>query len=226
MVDYQNSASMLINDFIDRKKFSFTIIAFPIPEIGGKYQEIFKETVKVNTLDFKLYETIQQVLIDQLDQGDYVQIKGINGNRTDLRVALVPLKDPTKETRFENCLADVNIPVGEVFTSPQLNGTNGVLHVKEVFLNDLKYKNLPLTFIDGMITDYTCSNYESEEENKKYIKENLLHQHDTLPIGEFAIGTNTTAYTMGMKYQISHLLPILIAEKTGPHFAGIPHTVC
>ena len=38
-------------------------------------------------------------------------------------------------------------------------------------------------------------------------------------MGEFAIGTNTTAYAMGKKYHISHLLPILIAEKTGPHFA-------
>lgn len=36
---------------------------------------------------------------------------------------------------------------------------------------------------------------------------------------EFAIGTNTTAYMMGLKYNISGLLPILIAEKTGPHFA-------
>jgi hypothetical protein len=38
-------------------------------------------------------------------------------------------------------------------------------------------------------------------------------------MGEFAIGTNTTAYAMGKKFGISHLLPILIAEKTGPHFA-------
>ena len=46
-----------------------------------------------------------------------------------------------------------------------------------------------------------------------------MFQHDTLPIGEFAIGTNTTAYVMGKKFDISELLPILIAEKTGPHFA-------
>ena len=38
-------------------------------------------------------------------------------------------------------------------------------------------------------------------------------------MGEFAIGTNTTAYAMGQKYGITHLQPILIAEKTGPHFA-------
>ena len=38
-------------------------------------------------------------------------------------------------------------------------------------------------------------------------------------MGEFAIGTNTTAYVVGKKYQIEDKLPILIAEKTGPHFA-------
>ena len=40
-----------------------------------------------------------------------------------------------------------------------------------------------------------------------------------LPLGEFAIGTNTTAYVMARKFDIADKLPILIAEKTGPHFA-------
>ena len=44
-------------------------------------------------------------------------------------------------------------------------------------------------------------------------------RHETLPRGEFAIGTNTTAYRMAKEYQIGAKLPILIAEKTGPHFA-------
>ena len=72
---------------------------------------------------------------------------------------------------------------------------------------------------DGMVTDYSCGNFASEEENRKYIKDNLLFHHDSLPIGEFAIGTNTTAYVAGKKYGIEDKLPILIAEKTGPHFA-------
>ena len=72
---------------------------------------------------------------------------------------------------------------------------------------------------DGKITDYTCSNFEDEAECKKYIKGNVLHNHDTLPLGEFAIGTNTTAYVVAKKYQIEDKMPILIAEKMGPHFA-------
>ena len=38
-------------------------------------------------------------------------------------------------------------------------------------------------------------------------------------MGEFAIGTNTTAYRMARDFDIADKLPILIAEKTGPHFA-------
>lgn len=143
----------------------------------------------------------------------------MNGNKTDLRVQLYPIKNPEKETIFENCVADVNIPVGEVFTSPVLEGTNGKLHVSRVFLNELEYRNLEIDFKDGMIDSYNCTNFESDEENKKYIRTNVLFHYETLPMGEFAIGTNTTAYMTAKKYGISNLFPILIAEKTGPHFA-------
>ena len=116
-------------------------------------------------------------------------------------------------------MADVNIPVGEVFTSPVLKGTNGKLHVSQVYLNELNFLDLEMDFSDGRIVNYTCKNFENEEENRKYIHENVLKHHDTLPMGEFAIGTNTTAYCMARKYDIAAKLPILIAEKTGPQFA-------
>ena len=138
---------------------------------------------------------------------------------TNLTVALCDLKDASKETKFENCLADVNIPVGEVFTSPKLKGTNGLLHVTEVYLNGLYYKDLKITFKDGMIEEYSCANFPDEEDGQKFIKENLLYNRETLPIGECAIGTNTTAYVMAEKYGIMSKLPILIAEKMGPHIA-------
>lgn len=218
-VEYQTEAGKIVNEYIKGEERSFTIIAYPVPEIGDKYPEIFDEIVKINTLDYKLYQTIQQTIIDTLDKGDYVRIKGRAGNKTNLTVKLYNLADPSKETIFENCVADVNIPVGEVFTSPVLKGTNGILHVSQVYLNELKYIDLELEFKDGMIESYTCKNFESEEENKKYIKDNILYNHETLPMGEFAIGTNTTAYMVAKKYNIHDKLPILIAEKMGPHFA-------
>ena len=217
---YNASESMQITyHYIHGEERSFTIIAYPVPEIGENFPEIFSETVAINTLDYKKYQAMQQCLIDVLDQAETVHIQGSNGNRTDLTVAIRPLEDPQRQTAFENCVADVNIPVGEVFTSPVLKGTNGVLHVSEVFLNGLRYENLELTFRDGMVADYTCTNFASEEENRRFIRDNVLMHHETLPMGEFAIGTNTTAYVMGRKYGIADRLPILIAEKTGPHFA-------
>lgn len=211
--------SQMVNRYIKGEERSFTIIAYPVPEIGEKYEEIFDEIIRINTLDAKVYEKVQQTLIDALDQGEYVHILGQNGNRTDLKVQLHPLNDPEKETIFENCVADVNIPVGEVFTSPVLEGTNGVLHVSKVYLNELQYRDLEITFSNGMVSEYNCANFERELENKAYIHDNVLYKHPTLPLGEFAIGTNTTAYVTAKKYGIEDKMPILIAEKMGPHFA-------
>ena len=218
-VSFSNESAQITNQYIIGKERSFTIIAFPVPEIGGQFEEIFRETVKINTLDYVFYRDIQQKLIDVLDQGTSVHIQGAHGNETDLTVALHPLADPAKETLFENCVADVNIPVGEVFTSPQLTGTNGLLHVSQVYLNELKYVELKVWFKDGKIVDWSCGNFADGEENRKYFFENVMYSHETLPLGEFAIGTNTAAYAMAQKYQIADKLPILIAEKMGPHFA-------
>ena len=216
---YDSKSGQLVNRYIKGEERSFTIVAYPVPEIGERYREIFDDVIRINTLDAGLYEQVQQTIIDALDQGVYVRVKGKGANQTDLKIQLHELNDPEKETIFENCVADVNIPVGEVFTSPVLSGTEGVLHVSRVYLNELQYIDLKLTFADGKITDYTCANFEKEEENRKYIYDNVLHNHETLPLGEFAIGTNTTAYVTGKKYQIEDKMPILIAEKTGPHFA-------
>lgn len=218
-VEYASKAGAMQNEYIPGEERSFTIIAFPVPDIGPKYEEIFDDIVRINTLDYKLYQGIQQKIIDALDQGLTVIVKGRGENRTDMTIRLHKLENPERETNFENCVADVNIPVGEVFTSPILTDTVGTLHVTRVFLNELEYKDIWLKFTDGMVTDYGCSNFSTEEENRKYIKDNVLFHHDTLPLGEFAIGTNTTAYVVARKYGIEDKMPILIAEKTGPHFA-------
>lgn len=219
LVENRTQMGQLQRQYIIEEERSFTIIAFPIPEVGDCFEELFRETIQINTLDYKKYQRIQQTIIDALDQADHCEIKGCNGNHTDLKVNLWKLKNPAKETIFENCVADVNIPVGEVFTSPVLEGTNGVLHVTRVFLNGLEYKDLEITFENGKIQNYNCANFATEEENRAFIKENILFRHKTLPLGEFAIGTNTTAYVAAKKLGVESKMPILIAEKMGPHFA-------
>ena len=218
-VEYMSAAGVINNNYMPRDEYSYTIIAFPIPEIGDIFHKVFDKTMEINTLDYDKYLKMQQCIIDILDKAEYVHILGQGNNCTDIKVMLHTMNNPDKETLFENCVADVNIPVGEVFTSPKLTGTEGVLNVSHVFLNGLAYKNLTIEVKDGKVTDYSCDNFEDEAEGRRYIFENILFRHDTLPIGEFAIGTNTTAYRMARDYNIESKLPILIAEKAGPHFA-------
>ncbi len=216
---YTREMSMITNKIMPGDSYSFTINDYPLPSIGEQYEAIFDATIEVNTLEEALYEKIQSTIIDALDEVDYVHVTGRDGNKTDIKVALMPISDEKGQTKFANCTADVNVPVGEVYTSPVLAGTEGLLHVKEVYLTDRTFKDLKIWFEEGMIKDYTCSNFETEAENKAYVKESLMHPHDTLPLGEFAIGTNTVAYMMGRRFGIQEKLPILIGEKTGPHFA-------
>ena len=70
-----------------------------------------------------------------------------------------------------------------------------------------------------MVTEYSCDNFVDPEEGKTLVRQEILKNHDTLPMGEFAIGTNTAAYAMAERFGIGEKLPILIAEKMGPHFA-------
>lgn len=205
--------------YIPSLNASITIISFPTPQIGQNFEEIFEEIMKINTLDVDKYERIQQVMIDALDKADFVHVKGKGSNKTDIRVKMHELKNPESETLFANCGANINIPVGEVYTSPVLKGTDGILHIEETFLDGLHYKDLLLVFKDGYITEYSCKNFDEEIKNQEYIEENLLFPHSTLPMGEFAIGTNTLAYVVAKKYGIMEKLPVLISEKMGPHFA-------
>jgi aminopeptidase len=211
--------NQLFDRFIPRAETGFVMADFPSPEIRGDFGAIFEETVRINTLDNDEYAVIQKAMIDALDSGEVVKVKGVPGNRTDLQVRLHHLDDPAHQTNFLNCLASDNIPLGEVFTSPVLKGTNGMLHVSEAFIGGLKYRDLFMEFRDGYVSDYGCANFGDPEKGKQYVYENMLQPHDTLPMGEFAIGTNTWAYRMGTVHRIMDLLPVLILEKTGPHIA-------
>ena len=54
-------SGQITNQYIIGEERSFTIIAYPVPEIGEKFEEIFAETVKINTLDYTLYQNMQDV---------------------------------------------------------------------------------------------------------------------------------------------------------------------
>lgn len=249
-LSYGNESRRIINQYMPGDETSFTIIAFPVPEIGPDFEEIFRETIRINTLDYEKYRDIQQCIIDALDEAAWVEITGRDGNETSMKVMLHELKDRSKETNFENCVADVNIPLGEVFTSPVLTGTEGLLHVKQVYIEGYSFRDLRMEFKDGRVTEFGCGNFvmdgnaalggaaacsraaagqgagkdsrviaEAMAQGRSLVKQVIMRNHSWLPLGEFAIGTNTAAYAMAERFDIGGKLPILIAEKTGPHFA-------
>lgn len=234
-LEYRNLSMPVANEYMPSDETSFTIIAFPVPAIGPDFEEIFKETIRINTLDYDRYQKLQQTLIDALDQAEYVEVKGKGPNSTDIRVCLADIKSPLTQTKFENCVADVNIPLGEVFTSPRLLGTNGLLNVGSVYIGEIQFKNLKMEFVDGRVTKVSCDNFleaqesgqecaadrerKAAEEGRKLVIQEIMNNHESLPLGEFAIGTNTTAYAMAERFGILNRLPILIVEKMGPHFA-------
>ena len=73
----------MLNEALKREETSFTIIAYPIKEVGEPYEEIFHEVRKVNTLDKKVYQTVQEKIIDALNEGSFVHVTGKGSNQTD-----------------------------------------------------------------------------------------------------------------------------------------------
>lgn len=224
----KQQADLLYDRAVIGKERSYTIIAFPLPEIvegystgrlAASFDEIFRAVIAINTLDYMTWREVQASIIAVLDTAREVRVLGRGDNRTDLTVRLQTLRDPAAETIFENCVADVNIPVGEVFTTPSLQGTDGLLHVSSVYLMGLLFEDLEIRFENGRVAEYSCGGFPTAEDGRHYIEENILFHHETLPMSEFAIGTNTTAAALAAELGILERLPILIAEKTGPHFA-------
>ena len=86
---------------------------------------------------------------------------------------------------FANCACQVNVPDGEVFTSPVENSANGYVHFTyPTMYQGFEVDNVRLEFKDGKVVKATA------EKNEEF----LLNKLDTDPgarfLGEFAIGTN------------------------------------
>ena len=203
----------LESQWIKPSEISFCKVAFPNKLVGDRFEEVFADFFAMNAVVSEPYELLQQVLIDGLDTCESVHIKGYRGNDTDLCVQLWPIEDPAKQTKFLNCGGDLNIPYGEIFTTPKLTGTNGILHVEQICLKGVFYHDLRLTFENGWVVKAESA------DGPGYVQENLLYPQTKIPMGEFAIGTNTSAYAIAQRYDIGSRLPILIYEKMGPHIA-------
>lgn len=200
---------------------SFTVCALPHPHLGPDTPELLRKSLGLLTLPLDVWGPAQERLIETLDRADRVRIVGTRGSRSDMTVTFRNPDDPAKQTVFANVLADLNFPVGEVFTTPALKGTDGTLHIPgTLFFAGLPYKEFTLVYRDGRIADYGCSNFDDPARGRQYIEENLFRKRESLPMGEFAIGTNRILDRMVRDHSIpSQKLSVLLIEKMGPHFA-------
>ena len=218
--DYDLKKRSIFETYVPKSEISYTGMAFPVKDINpDNYKQIFIDVMKINKMSADEHERMQDELIDLLDQGEYVELIGFKGNETNIRVYLHKLDDPDKETNFVNCGSDVNIPVGEVYTSPQLEGTNGLIHLKQIRVAKIHFKDVRIKVENGFAVEYSCENSGNAEEDHKLMEEIIFHHRDRLPLGEFALGTNTYAYKVAKEDGILHQLHTLIYEKLGPHIA-------
>jgi len=75
-----------------------------------------------------------------------------------------------------------------------------------------------MEFRDGRVVSVSCDNFleklplessaeeiaNAKAEGRKLVIQEIMNQHESLPLGEFAIGTNTTAYAMAEKYLLEN----------------------
>lgn len=212
--------TLALRQWIKKEEISYTGMAFPAKDITEEdYRTIFDHIMEINLMKDTKLEEIHEILIEALDQGEKVHLKGYKGNKTDVEIALRPLEDPLTETNFVNCGAATNIPAGEIYTSPQLKNSNGLIHIQKVRISRIEFKDIELRLENGFVTAYGCKNTENDEENHELINSYIFHNRETLPIGEFALGTNTFAYSLAKQDGILYKLHTLIYEKLGPHIA-------
>ncbi|MGX8851195.1 aminopeptidase [Amedibacillus sp. YH-ame10] len=217
---YEMDTKIIFETYVPKGEISFTGMAYPTREIcEDNYEKIFQDVMEINLMDPTKHEAIQELLIDVFDQSDFVEIIGSNKNETNIKVKLPKLKDPAHQSNFSNCGADINIPIGEVFTSPQLLGTNGLLHIRKARISKIAFEDIRMEFEDGFVKKASCQNFDDPKKNDELIQDVIFHHRDTLPMGEFALGTNTFAYVKAKEDGILYKLHTLIFEKLGPHMA-------
>lgn len=218
---YQTVLMELSKEYQPPENMSFSICALPHPHIGPDIEVLLQKSLSLIALPLSVWSNAQQKIVELLDNADHVRVKGANGSGTDIKIGFYKGHDLKKQTAFCSVLADLNFPVGEVFTTPKLDETAGILHIPgELFFNGLPYKELYLKYENGRIVDYGCSNFDDAQQCKNYMAENLFNNKPELPMGEFAIGTNKILDRMVRDHNIPQSkLSVLLIEKMGPHFA-------
>ena len=104
-----------------------------------------------------------------------------------------------------------------------LEGTRGLLHVGCVYIEEYQFRDLWLRFEDGRVTDYGCGNFKPqenwEEQGKALVEAGDFPGPRPAANGRIRHWDQYHSLRHGREIPDWGQTAILIAEKTGPHFA-------
>lgn len=128
---------------------------------------------KACLLDYSLLNERMKPLHEMLANTKEVHLKGVG---TDITLGIAG-------QNWIPCAGDLNIPDGEIFTSPIINQVNGHISYAPTVYDGKPFENIEFTVKDGVITD--C-----KSNNQKALEDILNTDEGSRRFGEFAIGTN------------------------------------
>lgn len=130
---------------------------------------------KVCNLDYSKMSKAMDNLVKLMNQTNKVRILG---NDTDITFSI-------KGIPAIKCAGEMNIPDGEVFTSPVKNSINGILsyNTPSLYSDGFTYDNIKFEFKNGKIVNAYCN-------DTNRINKILDTDKGARYIGEFAIGVN------------------------------------
>jgi len=156
--------------------------------------------------EWKAFQTKQKEIIDRIEGGDKVEVRGPN---VDLSLSI-------KGRVFKNSFGEHNMPDGEIYTGPVEKSVNGwVRFTYPAITGGRVVEGVELTFKRGKVVDAKA------KKNQEFLLKMLDTDKGARYVGEFAIGTN-----FNIDRFIGH---ILFDEKIGGTFhmalgAGYPET--
>lgn len=199
---YNRTYGKLVHDEIRVPRTRWVVLRYPtsgMAQLAGMSSEAFEDYFfSVCTMDYAKMDRAMDALVDRMSRADEVHILGPG---TDLRFSI-------KGQTHVKCAGEMNIPDGEVFTSPVRDSVQGTIRFNTPSLfQGLTHENIAFTFRDGKIVQATGSREEllnrilDSDEGARYI-------------GEFAIGVNP--------YITSPMKDTLFDEKIAGSFHFTP----
>jgi aminopeptidase len=160
------------------KKTRWVVLRWPTPSMAqqaGMSTEAFEDFYfRVCTADYAAMTRAVQPLKELMNKTDRVRITAPG---TDLTFSI-------KDIPAVECTGNMNIPDGECFTAPVRDSVNGTIAFNSGSIyRGTPFDNITLTFENGRVTDFSCSNNEAmqaildADEGARYIGEFAIAFH-------------------------------------------------